>query len=294
MLMPVSSAPSAPARPWTRGGTVPGVDSDVCDDEAMRVACVQLSPDAYPDPAARRAGAAELIASVAAVDLLVLPELWPTGFFAPESWAAHAEPGDGPTVEFAAGVARERGCWVHSGSFVERDGSELYNSSAVLGPDGAVVLTYRKAHLFGYQSRESELLTAGNTAGVAPVSGLTIGVATCYDLRFPELFRSMLDAGAELFCITSAWPAARVEHWRLLARARAVENLAWLIACNGAGSDHGQALAGHSLVVDPWGEVVAEADDQPGVLVADIDPDRSVVLRQEYPFLADRAVMPEA
>lgn len=259
--------------------------------EAVRLACLQLGGQDLCDPSARRGAAMALAATVTDADLLLLPELWPVGFFHFGQYAEHAEPLDGPTAEFAIGLARERGCWVHGGSFIERAGDGLHNTSILIDPAGDVRLLYRKRHLFGYESQESRLLTPGTQTPVVEadgLGGLRFGAATCYDLRFPEQFRGMLDAGAEFFLIASAWPASRLSHWRTLCRARAVENLAWLVACNAAGTDNGVALAGHSLVIDPWGEIVAEADSEPRVLIADIDPSRVHQIRKEYPFLADR------
>jgi len=245
---------------------------------------------------ARRSAAMGLAGGIVDIDLIVLPELWPVGFFHFAHYAESAEPLDGPTVEFAVGLAREHGCWVHGGSFIEQGaataaGQEpLHNTSVLVDPAGEVALLYRKNHLFGYESQEAQLLVPGDEAPVVAIEDLMVGAATCYDLRFPELFRGMLDAGAELFCVTSAWPASRLDHWRTLCQARAVENLAWLVACNAAGVDNGVALAGHSIVVDPWGDIVAEAGSGQELLVADIDPERVRVrgLRAEYPFLSDR------
>lgn len=255
----------------------------------MRIACLQLSGQDLADGMARRSAAMGLASTLADADLIVLPELWPVGFFHFDDYADSAEPLDGPTVEFAVGLAREHGCWVHGGSFIERGaGSELHNTSVLIDPAGEVSLLYRKNHLFGYESREAQLLVPGTEAPVIPVEELRVGAATCYDLRFPELFRGMLDQGAELFCVTSAWPASRLDHWRTLCQARAVENLAWLVACNAAGIDNGVPLAGHSIIVDPWGGIVAEAGTDPELLVAEIDADLVRKVRSEYPFLSDR------
>jgi predicted amidohydrolase len=118
----------------------------------------------------------------------------------------------------------------------------------------------------------------------------TLGFAVCYDLRFPELFRAFASQGTEIFLVPSAWPAARLGHWRLLAQARALENQAYLVGCNAAGEDHGTALAGHSMVVSPWGEVVAEAGDEPTVLRATIDLETVRSAREEFPALRDRRI----
>lgn len=264
----------------------------------MRIACLQLSGQELGSARARRSVAMSFASSVADVDLIVLPELWPVGFFHFDNYTDAAEPLDGPTVEFAVGLAREHGCWVHGGSFIERGSASLqgveplHNTSVLVGPSGEVELLYRKSHLFGYESHEARLLVAGTETPVTKVEDLTLGAATCYDLRFPELFRGMLDAGADFFCVTSAWPASRLDHWRTLCQARAVENLAWLVACNAAGTDNGVALAGHSIVIDPWGTIVAEAGADPTVLLAEIDTDRVRQVRSEYPFLSDRRIVP--
>lgn len=254
----------------------------------MRVACVQLAGQDLPDPTARRSAARDATRELTGSDLIVLPELWPVGFFDFAGYQAAAEPVDGPSTQFAVGLAREHGAWVHGGSFVERAEGALHNTSMLVDRDGSLAATYRKRHLFGYQSAESELLSPGSAAAVADLDGLRVGLATCYDLRFPELFRDMVDAGAGAFVVTSAWPASRIEHWRVLCRARALENLAWLVACNSCGTDQGVVLGGHSVIVDPLGEVVAEAGAEPTVLVADIWPERVREVRAEFPFLADR------
>lgn len=277
---------------------------------SMRIACAQLGGQDLGSAAERRRTARTVIDAIEAVDVIVLPELWPVGFFHFEEYAAEAEPLNGATEQLAAEVAQQRSCWVHGGSYVERAGSgALYNTSVLMRPDGKVALRYRKRHLFGFRSRETELLTAGTGIGVAeiPVPGhpaprhavrkeagdsppgdLTAGISTCYDLRFPELYRELVDAGADLLLVTSAWPAARIAHWRLLTRARALENLSYLVACNAAGSDAGTSMGGHSVIVDPFGEVVAEAGDGPEVLIGEIDPALPAKLRGEFPFLADR------
>ncbi|MGC0401652.1 putative amidohydrolase [Streptomyces sp. SAI-126] len=129
---------------------------------------------------------------------------------------------------------------------------------------------------------------AGSTAG--PAVGLTVGFATCYDLRFPEQFRLLVDAGAELFLVPAGWPAARRAHWSLLARARAVESQAYVLACGTAGTHAGVEQAGHSVVVDPWGEVVAEAGTDEETLVVDLDPALVAKTRAEFPALRDRVL----
>jgi predicted amidohydrolase len=257
------------------------------------VACLQVGPMG-DDVAARRDEAVRLVESAAGARLIVLPELWPTGYFAFDDYRATAEPLDGPTVAALAQAARNTGAHVVLGSFVEAGETGLHNTTALLAPDGQLLASYRKMHVFGYGSREVELVTGGEQAVTVATDLGLLGLAICYDLRFPELFRAMVDQGAEIFIVPAAWPSARTEHWRVLARARAIENQAYVIACNGAGVSAPQAaeLAGHSAVIDPWGAIEAEAGATPCVLTATVDRDRVAACRADFPALADRRLAP--
>jgi predicted amidohydrolase len=258
----------------------------------MRVTSIQLDSGERPK-AAVVADAQARVAEAAAggADLVLLPEIWPTGYFGFDRYEQDAEPLDGPTVKAMEQAAREGGCHVFMGSLVERDqydGKRLFNTSVLIGPAGTVLTTYRKIHLFGYESRERQLLAAGRDVVVARTELGALGLSTCYDLRFPELYRKMMAAGAEVFLVASAWPAARVEAWRLFNRARAHENLAFLVSCNAAGLGGATKLAGHSMVVSPMGEVRAEADDGPQLLSAEIDLAEVAAARRQFPALEDR------
>jgi predicted amidohydrolase len=142
--------------------------------------------------------------------------------------------------------------------------------------------------LFGYESEESQLLTPGVEVRTISTDIGTLAMSTCYDLRFPELYRLLTEA--ELVLVASAWPVPRMEHWRLLTRARALDNLFYLVACNAAGECNGVGLAGHSVVVDPWGEIVAEAGDGEEILRAHIDLPTVAKIRAEFPVLDDRRI----
>ncbi|MBA2767804.1 MAG: carbon-nitrogen family hydrolase [Sporichthyaceae bacterium] len=254
----------------------------------MKVHVIQL---AYADSeplAERTERVSGLVRAQQGADLVVLPELWPQGGFSYDRWEAEAQPLDGPVVESLRTAARDLGAMVHMGSLVERDETgRLFNTSVLIGTAGEVLATYRKVHLFGFGDGEPKLMTAGD----GPVVHGNLGLATCYDLRFPELFRRLLDDGAELVLVVAAWPAKRVAHWRLLAQARAVENQSYVVACNTAGTHAGVPMGGGSLVVDPWGQFVAEADtDREQVLVADLDLDLVAQTRQSFPVLADRRI----
>lgn len=255
----------------------------------MRVATLQIaSPDTEPmtQRIARVDAQIRDQEALTSCDLLVLPELWGVGCFHFDAYADAAEPFDGPSVHVARSWAMRHELYVHLGSFVERDGESLFNTAALLSPQGDVVVRYRKVHLFGRD--EARIMTPGQALAVAPLADLNLGLATCYDLRFPELFRSIIDAGATATAVAAAWPAARAEHWRLFTITRAVEEQMYVVACNAVGTQNGTGFAGGSLLVDPWGTVVAEADDQEGFLYADIDASMPTRVRQGFPALADR------
>lgn len=257
----------------------------------VKVACLQLSPPPESGKAERVEHVVSLIESLPPVDLAVLPELWPVGYFRFHRYEQDAETLSGDTVTAIRELAARRKIFILGGSFVERTGEgKLQNTSFLAGPDGKLVLTYRKTHVFGYHSREATLLTAGDTVSVAETPLGNVGVTTCYDLRFPELYRELVDKGAEIILVPSAWPKARLEHWLVLNRARALENQAYVVACNMAGTDDGTSLAGSSMVVDPWGEIVARAGEEEKVLLAEFDINRLRDLREEFPVLQDRRI----
>jgi predicted amidohydrolase len=255
-----------------------------------RIAVIQVeiaSDERASDRLERVASEAE---SLVDVDLIVLPELWTVGYFAFDAYADAAEGLDGPTLERLARVAVATGAWLHGGSIVERDGDDLYNTSILLDPSGALVAKYRKVHLFGYRSREREVLRHGREIVVVDTPFGRAGLATCYDLRFPELFRAMVDDGATLFVVPAAWPYPRVEAWTTLNRARALENQAWLISANCVGGAEGQRFCGRSAIVDPFGDVVSGIGDRSDTLFAELDPGLPLAARLDFPQLEDRAL----
>lgn len=221
-------------------------------------------------------------------DLILLPEIWPSGYFSFDRYQAESESVDGQTVEAFRKKALERDCHILMGSFVENDGGRIYNTALLLDPEGSIAARYRKIHLFGYQSDERNILNAGRDVVVVDTPWGSSGFSTCYDLRFPELFRQMVDKGAKFFLIPSAWPMARLDAWRLFNRARAHENLAYLISCNCAGINAGNRYAGHSMIVDPLGQVIAEGGDTEEVVTAEIDPGLVDSVRNEFSFLDNR------
>ncbi|MEU6161015.1 carbon-nitrogen family hydrolase [Streptomyces sp. NPDC047130] len=256
----------------------------------MRASLLQMRVDGSESAEERRVRASALVRQQAGADLVVLPELWTTGAFAFEEFDAHAEPLRGPTHEAMARAAREAGVWLHAGSVPERaeDGT-LYNTALVFAPTGELAASYRKIHRFGFDKGEAVLMGAGGDLVTVELPETTLGLATCYDLRFPELFRGLVDARAQTLVVPAGWPERRRAHWTLLARARAVENQCFVLACGTAGTHAGVPQAGHSIVVDPWGEVLAEAGADEEVLTVEFDPARTVAdTREKFPVLRDR------
>lgn len=254
----------------------------------MRIAQIQVaSPDAE-SVAVRRQRVGTMVAAAAGADLITLPELWVPGYFAFDHYPARAEPLDGDTVAAGCEWARALGTWIHLGSIIEAGAGGLHNTAVLIDPSGAVAHTYRKVHVFGLGSLEAQLLQPGDSVSVAPGPLGAMGATTCYDLRFPELWRRLVDAGAQSVIVPAAWPAARLDHWRLLTAARAVEEQLIVVATNATGTHGGVAAAGHSRVVGPWGEVVAEAGTDEGITWADVDPGGPAQVRARFPVLADR------
>ena len=260
----------------------------------MRVALVQLAADI--DSAANRdlvAGRLAELSADDALDLVVLPEAAMHDFGAPDhDLAAAAEPLDGPFVQLLAGEAGRLGATIVAGMFERTDEGLPFNTLVVVGPDGGLRATYRKIHLydsFGY--RESDRLLPGALEPVVvEVAGHSVGLMTCYDLRFPELGRALVDAGAEMFVVPAAWVAGdhKLEHWRTLLRARAIENTVHVVAA----AQGGDRYTGHSLVADPWGSIVVEAGSDSQVLRADLAADEVARAREVNPSLANRRLTP--
>lgn len=255
----------------------------------MQVALIQVASPADETIDDRRQRVGDMVRSAKGADLVVLPELWAVGYYAFDNYAAASEPLMGRSVQDAAQWARELNCYIHLGSFVEAVGDGKYrNTAALIDPAGNVAHTFSKIHVFGYKSKEAELLAPGDRVEVSETPFGVFGSTTCYDLRFPELWRRLVDEGAQSVVVPAAWPAPRREHWRLLTTARAVEQQVFVFACNAVGFQDGTEFGGFSRVVDPWGNVVVEAGSEEGVTVCEIDPALVAQVREEFPALADR------
>jgi deaminated glutathione amidase len=263
----------------------------------VRVAAVQLNSTA--DAAANLAEADRLTRAAAAdgAALVVLPEKW-TAIGSERQLRAAAEPLDGPAVRWARAIAGELAIDLVAGSIVERrDGRErLANTCVHVDPRGEVRAVYRKLHMFdveieGRAYRESAIEEPGEEIVVSRTAdGAGLGLAICYDLRFPELFRILALRGAAIVALPSAFtlPTTR-DHWEVLVRARAIENQTFMIAANQFGPHPGgHHSGGRSIIVDPWGEVLAKAADGVGHIVAELDLERQRDIRTRLPALANR------
>ena len=255
----------------------------------VRVALIQLDCSTPESVHERVTRTLELIDRTAPdVDLLILPELWHVGAFDVEAARKHAQPIDGPLVTSLGALAAEHKVWLHGGSFCEvADDGQHYNTSVLFAPDGALLASYRKIHLFGFDGGETVLMSSGDELVVVDTPLGPTGLATCYDMRFPEMFRALTEGGATAILLTSGWPSPRIEHWDILTRARAIENQTWFIACNEVGVQGEFTLGGHSVVVDPKGAVVAQAGSKAEVLIVEVDPGAATAWREQFPVLFD-------
>jgi predicted amidohydrolase len=220
-------------------------------------------------------------------DLVMLPELWSTAAFDLDCAREHAQPFDCELVSRMSEIARKHSVWLHGGSFAEvTESGQHFNTSVLFAPDGSVAATYRKIHVFGYGG-EAELMSAGDDLVIVDTPLGRTGLATCYDTRFPEQFRALTAKGAQTFLITSGWPTKRIEAWDVLVQARAIEDQAWVIACNQVGMQKGVQLGGHSAVIDPIGAVAARAGAEETTLNATVDPSAVAEWRKEFPAIRD-------
>lgn len=239
-----------------------------------------------PQDNQRMAQSLAIEAAARSADLLLFPELWATGYDLDHS-SEHASPLDKGHFSLMADLAQTHGFYVAGTALETNPSGRPFNTAALYGPDGNCMGAYRKVHLWAPLG-EVEHMTPGNALPAFDLPWGRVAMAICYDLRFPELWRCLADAGAQLILIPAEWPTRRVEHWRLLLRARAVENQLYVAGCNRAGADGDGEFGGHSAVVDPWARVLAEGGSEPSLLVTSIDLDKVARARQRFPFLTDR------
>ncbi len=260
----------------------------------LTVSIVQNS--AGGDPAANLAGIESLLTALPPGDLLALPELF--------AWRgreadclAQAQALPGPIIDHLADLAVRRREWILAGSVIEKAGAAIFNTSVLLNRKGTIAASYRKIHLFeakletGQVIRESNSYSPGTAPALVDIEGWRCGLAICYDLRFPELFRYYAAAGAHLFLVPANFTQQTGRsHWEVLLRARAIENQVFVAAPNQCGVNPSTLIAsyGHSLVIGPWGELLSLAGNEPQVLQATLDPAYLARIRASLPVLSQR------
>lgn len=222
--------------------------------------------------------------------VVVLPEMWTTAYSMADIHQLADSDGE-PTGQMLAQLARELSIYIVGGSIADILGGKVFNRSRVFDPEGQVIADYSKIHLFRLME-EDRYLAAGNRPSSFRLGDITAGQMICYDLRFPELARTLALSGAEVLFVPAEWPLPRLSHWRALNIARAIENQCYVVACNRVGTKHDPAgdthFFGHSLIVDPWGEVLVEGDDKESILFGELDSSLVSEVRGRIPVFRDR------
>lgn len=264
--------------------------------ECVRAAVVQLLADEDTPRNIARAGELVQAAAVSGASVVVLPEKW--NWWGPASRTGEgAEPLGGPSLTAARLWARELGITVVAGSVLEAigDGARAFNTSVLIAPDGRDLAIYRKIHLFDVtvgdrEYRESACTEPGDALATARVGEMIVGLSVCYDLRFPELYRGLVTAGATVLSVPANFTRETGrDHWEVLLRARAIEDQCFVLAAGQCGEHAtGEGAWGHSMIVDPWGVVLAEVPDGEGFACADLDPSVQQRIRESLPALRNR------
>jgi predicted amidohydrolase len=256
----------------------------------VKVRLLQVQSDESEAPRARTERViAQLPEHLSKTDFLVLPELWTIHAFNLAAITSNSLSIDDEIFKRMADLARAAKTWLHAGTFpIKHSNGDITNSAIVFDPNGEIKINYSKIHLFGFEDGESKYLAAGNENLVSTTPLGETGISTCYDLRFPELYREQTARGANCFLISAGWPTVRAEHWTTLLKARAIENQAFVIAASGRGTANNVELAGQSMVIDPMGKILAQGSQADEYVDAVIDLDLVDKWRSEFPVLNDR------
>ncbi len=219
-------------------------------------------------------------------DVIMFPEMWNTGYALTEIRQLADREGE-RTKAFLSEFSRKHSVFIIGGSIAELKAGEVFNTIYAFDREGNVISDYSKIHLFRLMDEEKHL-AAGDKPGRLELDGQEAGMMICYDIRFPELARKLALGGAKLLFVPAEWPNPRLHHWRTLLTARAIENQMFVIACNRMGKSGDTEFFGHSMVLDPWGEVIAEANGEETILFADIDLALVDAVRSKIPVFEDR------
>ncbi|MGP4073269.1 carbon-nitrogen family hydrolase [Piscibacillus sp. B03] len=221
-------------------------------------------------------------------DTVVLPEMWTTAYTLPELDGLADEDGH-PTIPFLQNLAKKHHVNIIGGSIANKKDGGIYNTAMVVNRKGELIYEYDKVHLVPMLDEHKFLSGGQNAPEVFELDGLKFGLIICYDLRFPELIRPLALDGAQVLCAVAEWPSARKNHWRTLQIARAIENQMYVVSGNRVGSYDGTDFAGHSMAVDPWGDVLSEgSDDQEQVVTLSLDLEKVDQVRKDVPIFDSR------
>lgn len=254
----------------------------------MKLALVQLNSK-LGDAEANRRKVETAIRQAAKhdVDIVALPETWNLGFFPREHLDRLAEPDGGASRQLLADLAEELAVNIVGGSLITKKQGGIYNTAYIFDRDGLPVAEYDKIHGFS-PAGEDQHFRHGSTPCTFSLDGVKMGLLTCYDLRFCELSRLLALDGAQMLFVPAQWPAVRLEHWQVLAHARAIENQFFVAAVNGCGEAYGAAYAGHSMLLSPYGELLAGAGGSETTLYCEVDPSRVAEIRERMDVFRDR------
>lgn len=253
----------------------------------MKISLIQLDI-AFGQPKENYAAAERSIRKAASgqPDCIILPEMWTTGYDLTRLEEI-SDPEGVHTKAFISGLAREYGINIVAGSVASRQAAGITNTMYIFNRSGELTGEYSKLHLFRLMD-EHLYLQPGQSKGLFTLDGASCAGLICYDIRFPEWVRAHTSRGAEVLFVSAEWPLPRLSHWRALLISRAIENQCYVIACNRSGSDPANTFAGHSMIIDPWGDVVCEAEGSEEILTGDIDLQKVRDVRKQIPIFSDR------
>ncbi|SDB83097.1 Predicted amidohydrolase [Pelagirhabdus alkalitolerans] len=254
----------------------------------MKIGIIQMDI-AFGDPVQNREYVKEQVKKqmeTDPVEVFVLPELWTTGYDLAR-FDQIAEENAAESIEFIQQLAKAYHVHFMAGSIANKKHDKFYNTFVVIDRNGEVVKQYDKAHLFRLMNEE-KYLTQGDTDGLFELENQPMAGVICYDIRFPEWIRTHLLGEQKMLVVVAEWPKARIDHWRHLLITRAIESQVYVVACNRVGADPNNTFGGHSMIIDPWGHVLVEAEEEMTTLVGEVNLDDVDEIRQRIPIYQDR------
>lgn len=255
----------------------------------MKVTLLQVDSSDTELPAERVERVIRELSTLPASQLYVLPELWYPGFLSTQNWASTTLTRDSTLLERISHIAQDKDAYVHAGTFPMRGGDgRITNQALLFEPGGDIIHSYDKIHTFGIESTETQYFQPGNATAVVQTPWGRLSTVVCYDIRFPAIWETAVEGGAELIVVPAAWPEVRSKHWRALIRARAIENQVYIFACNSVGLQSGTSMGGRSAIISPQGEVLVELGVAEATATVKIFPKAVQRYRQEFPVLRDR------